>query len=242
MKLVKPKIFLIAETAINDYNLNGFLSEIGASNWTTDAPSDSEKLTEIAGKTCYMSFDESLNKNLTKVRKNQNKEYIQDGIIKVDHGSVLEHSTVTFAICNVSRIFTHELVRHRAGCAYSQVSGRYVRTEELEVYDPDFLNEDEKTVFSEIVEKIEYYYKSLEFEVFKRVGKDFAKKKKGTSAIRRILPNGQANHIIFTANHRALRHIINMRTSQHAEEEIKEVFLQIKDILKERYKNIYEDL
>lgn len=245
MKFVEPKVFLIAETKINEdphVGLSDFLNEVGASAWDTNAPSDAEKLTEIAGKTCYMSFNTDLNKNLTRVRENKNRDYIQEGLIRTGHGSVLEHSSVSFAICNVSRIFTHELVRHRAGCAYSQVSGRYVRTDELEAYMPEALNEEEKSNFAEAMLSIEIMYKTLEDQVFKRVGNDFYTKKQVTSALRRILPNGQSNHIIFTANHRSLRHIIDMRTSEHAEEEIKVVFEKIRDMLKAKYPNIYEDL
>lgn len=241
MKFVKPEVFLIAETKLTSDQFK-FLNHIGANNWHTNAPSDAERLTEIAGKTCYMSFNTKLNKNLTKVRENKNRDYIQKGLIAVGHGSVLEHSSVTFAICDVSRIFTHELVRHRAGCAYSQVSGRYVRTDQIEAYKPKHLTDEENHMLSEALLSIEIMYKTLESKVFKRIGNDFDTKKKVTSALRRILPNGQGNHIIFTANHRALRHIIQMRTSEHAEEEIKEVFEEILLILKSRYPNIYEDL
>ncbi len=241
MKFVKPRVFLIAQTEMTP-GQHQFLDHIGAPTWNTDAPSDAERLTEIAGKTCYMSFDKKLNKNLTRVRENKNRDYIQEGLIGVGHGSVLEHSSVTFAICDVSRIFTHELVRHRAGCAYSQVSGRYVRVEEIEAYKPKHLTQSENRLLSAALQKIEVLYKDLEATVFERVGKDFDTKKKVTSAIRRMLPNGQNNHIIFTANHRALRHIIQMRTSEHAEEEICEVFTEILSILKSRYPNIYEDM
>ena len=242
MKFVKPEVFLIAETKLENDEVDNFLMHINAKNWDTNAPSDAEKLTEIAGKTCYMSFDKKLNKNLTRVRENRNRDYIQEGLIGVGHGSVLEHSSVTFAICDVSRIFTHELVRHRAGCAYSQVSGRYVRVEEIEAYRPKHLTDEENDLLKEALTAIEIMYKTVEDQVFERVGDDFDTKKKATSAIRRMLPNGQGNHIIFTANHRALRHIIQMRTSEHAEEEIKEVFDTILVMLKSRYPNIYEDL
>lgn len=242
MKFVQPSVFLIGETSIVDDGLGSFLNHIGVPDWSTDAPSDAEKLTEVAGKTCYMSFHPDLNNNLTRVRENRNRDYIQDGLIKVNHGSVLEHSTVTFAICDVSRIFTHELVRHRAGCAYSQVSGRYVRTDELECYRPHHLSDEENAYLQKALEGIEVLYKDLESQVFRRIGNDFNSKKKATSALRRMLPNGQNNHIIFSANHRALRHIIEMRTNEHAEEEIIFVFNEIRNQLKWRYPHIYEDM
>jgi len=242
MKLAKPNVFLIAKTELHQPGRDAFLNHIGAQGWETNAPSASEELIEIAGKTCYMSFNTDLNKNLTRVREKRNRDYIQNGIIAVNHGSVLEHSSVTFAITNVSRIFTHELVRHRAGCAYSQVSGRYVRTDELEAYDPEIFTPEEKETFVKALEQIEILYKDFETQAFERVGDDFGTKKKVTSALRRIMPNGQNNTIIFTANHRAMRHIINMRTDPHAEEEIIDVFEKIRDVMKAEFPNIYEDM
>lgn len=242
MKFVQPSVFILAETKLVKIGVQDFLSHLGVPDWDTNAPSDTEKLIEIAGKTCYMSFSTDLNKNLTQVREGKNKEYIQKGIIAVNHGSVLEHPSVTIAICDVSRIFTHELVRHRAGCAFSQQSGRYVRVNQIETYRPIHLTDKENELLARSLAQIEVMYKDLESEVFERVGNDFNTKKKVTSAIRRMLPNGQGNHIIFTANHRALRHIIDMRTSEHAEEEIRVVFIEILKLLKERYPNIYEDM
>ena len=88
-------------------------------------------------------------------------------------------------------------------------------------------------------------YGNFEKVCFERLEKEncnFDTKKKITSAIRRVLPNGHTNNIIFTANHRALRHIIEMRTSPHAEEEIVFVFNKILGILKDKFPNIYYDI
>lgn len=242
MKFTKPKIFKVAETQLCPEDLQRYFDYMDVPDWQTDAPSDSEALIEIAGKLCYLSYDESLNKNLTRVRKNQNHDYIQNGIIKVNHGSVLEHTSVTFILCDVSRIFTHELVRHRAGCAYSQVSGRFVRLDEIDCYLPECFDEDQKLQFYDIMSNIEIMYKDFETNLFKNIGTNFSEKKTLTSALRRMLPNGQNNHIMITANHRALRHIVDMRTTEHAEEEIKLVFDQIRDILISDYPNIYHDM
>jgi thymidylate synthase (FAD) len=242
MKFVNPEVFMIASTQINDLELQSFLNRLGVPGWNTNAASDAEKLMEVAGKTCYMSFHPDLNRNLTRVRHKQNKEYIQDGLIKVGHESVLEHASVTFAIHGVSRIFTHELVRHRAGCAYSQQSGRYVRVDEIEAYRPECLTDEENVLLADSLKAIEILYNNLESKVFERVGDDFNTKKQVTSAIRRILPNGQVNTIIFTANHRALRHILKMRLSIHAEEEIRYVFKLILTQLQINFPSIYEDI
>ena len=245
MKLVEPTVHLIAETTINHTGMYEYLKSINANNYTLCGSTDVESLIEVAGKTCYMSFDKELNNNLTRVRENDNYNYIGN-ILQVGHESVLEHGSVTLAFVNVSRIFTHELVRHRAGCAYSQVSGRYVRTNELEAYNPMCFDKEEAETFANYLGKIELMYQDLESKCFQRLDfedkHDFTSKKEITSALRRLLPNGQSNTIIMTANHRALRHILKMRTSDHAEEEIRIVFRQVQKLLKNRYGSIYQDI
>lgn len=70
---------------------------------------------------------------------------------------------------------------------------------------------------------------------------DFNFKKKVTSAMRKLVGDGAATTIIFTANHRALRHCIASRTSRHAEEQIRMAFNQIFDLVKDKYPAIYQD-
>ena len=72
--------------------------------------------------------------------------------------------------------------------------------------------------------------------------KDFTTKKKITSALRRMLPNGQGNEIGFTMNLRTMRHILEMRTSRHAEWEIRYVFNKVYDILVKKYPTMFFDV
>src|SRR5204863_8430366 len=78
---------------------------------------DGELLAEVAGRVCYMSQHNPAERST--------REYL-DNIKKQGHGSVLEHANYTLLLEGVSRSLTHELVRHRAGFAYSQLSQRYV--------------------------------------------------------------------------------------------------------------------
>jgi thymidylate synthase (FAD) len=59
--------------------------------------------------TCY----DSIPKELEPARK------MIKAIIKSGHESCIEHASVTFEIDGVSRVVTHELVRHRIGFSYS---------------------------------------------------------------------------------------------------------------------------
>jgi thymidylate synthase (FAD) len=242
MKHVTPNAFLISETRIDEDNFQSFLNEIGVPEWSTDADTDTEVVIETAGKLCYMSFDTSLNQNLTRTGTRNNYDYIQQGLISTKHGSVLEHGTVTLMLTNVSRVLTHELVRHRAGAAYSQTSGRYVRLDDLPFWVPSCIKENpelEKLFVDEILHQEETIKKMAEITKIDTL--DFKAKKTLTSAFRRIIGNGLANNITATYNHRALRHVIEMRTSHHAEEEIRLLFNKVFELVGNRYPSIYGD-
>jgi thymidylate synthase (FAD) len=240
--IVHPKSFLIAETQTSQKAIRSALQHLGVESWESDAETSADLLTEFAGKSCYMSFDTTLNKNLTKTGTRNNHDYIQQGLIANFHGSTLEHATVTFFITNVSRVVTHEIIRHRAGTAFSQTSGRYVRTDEIDMYLPADIacNPAAVEVWKRAVGQMEENARELA-EVTRISDKPFSLKKKLTSAFRRIIGNGQANHIVVTANHRAWRHMIEMRTDPHAEEEIRVVFADISRQLRERFRTIYAD-
>lgn len=244
MHVVKPKAFIIADTGVVD-GMRDFLDSIGATDWhvPSDVKSDGELLVEIAGRTCYKSFGTELNKNLTRTR-NDHHEYIGN-ILNTKHGSVLEHATTSVGFVDVSRIFTHELVRHRAGCAYSQESMRFVRLEDVGMYIPSCIQGtydlDAELKFREAAESAERYY----IELTKILIKDdmpFTKKKEITSAIRRIAPSGHATNIVVTANHRAWRHLFELRTARGVEEEIGVVMGALGQQFRNKYPAFYQDM
>src|ERR1700749_5249258 len=89
---------------------------------------------------CYRSWEPGHNPNVRKGRDDQ-EVYLQN-ILKQAHCSVLEHVSFSFVLHNVSRVFTHEIARHRPGTAISQESLRYVRLDELPFWFPDWARED----------------------------------------------------------------------------------------------------
>ncbi len=245
MKFVEPEVYLIAETKIDSDQLQKMLTSLGQSTARTwlaktkaASKSDGELLTEVAGRTCYKSFGIGLNPNVTKIRQSS-EEYIQNTLAKGD-GSIFEHATCTFAFLNVSRVFTHELVRHRPGVAISQESLRYVRPVGFKLWLPPELR-DKKSNFQSIIADLENTYHNLEKSYdWNKINFDL--KKRITSAIRRILPEGMATTIIWSANHRAIRHVITMRTAESAEAEIRFIFDKVARIMKQKFPLIYEDL
>ena len=102
--------------------------------WQLDeTATDAEKLIEFAGRVCYMSFG---NKQSPKT----NFEYIRH-LISQGHDSVLEHASWSFIIQGVSRALTHQLVRHRIGFSFSQLSQQYVDHSEVQFVPPPGLVE-----------------------------------------------------------------------------------------------------
>lgn len=240
MREVEPKVFVVAETSIDYNGLVGYLNHIDAFDWVADAPSDPEELIELMGRSCYKSFGTDLNPNLTKVREG-NADYIRN-IVNVKHGSVLEHASVSFMFCDVSRVFTHELVRHRAGVAISQESLRFVRLTDLGFWAPTVVREDPEVMelATQAVEADEALQKKLA-DIMIDDGIPFSKKKVITSAMRRFAPIGLATNIGWTANFRALRWVLQQRTHPSAEEEIRKVFAEVGHIATTRWPNVFGD-
>jgi thymidylate synthase (FAD) len=241
VEFVKPKVFLVGETRVIREGLQAYLDYLGVPDWRTDAPGDAELLCEVFGRLCYRSFEPGLNPNVTKVRQG-NAKYLGH-LIEVGHGSVLEHSVLNFVFADVSRVFTHELVRHRAGTAISQESLRFVRLDALSAYVPTQIRENEEgmEIFVKTFEQLEAIQKTLA-EIYRiDESKSFEWKKKLTSAFRRAAPTGVATTMGWSCNFRTLRHVIERRTDPAAEEEIRLVFGMVYDTVKDRYPNLFAD-
>ena len=239
--IVEPQVFLIGESTVNKEGLSAFLTHLGVPEWSSNAPTDIELLTEVYGRACYKSFGTELNPNLTRVR-GSNETYISNVIEKGD-GSVLEHGVANFFFCDVSRVFTHELVRHRVGTAMSQESLRYVRLTDLDWYAPICIQENAAamTIFEKTMDGLSNLQKDLSELYELDTTNDFNFKKQITSAMRRIAPIGLATNIGWSCNMRTLRHVIEMRTDPGAEEEIRIVFSKVADIAIERWPNLFAD-
>lgn len=239
-----PQIFLIARPAVDLEAMRGYLQAVGGGEWlerrtTSDRTGDGELLVEFAGRTCYRSWEPGLNPNVTRVRTDP-REYFQN-ILKSAHGSVLEHSNYTFALRQVSRVATHEIVRHRAGAAYSQESLRYVRLVDVGFRVPPALEPLREQVL-ELVERLEEFQLSAADSLhLDDDGVPFHIKKEATSALRRLAPIGLSTDIVMTMNLRTLRHVVEMRTAPGAEEELRLIFGRIGEIMKREASGVFQD-
>jgi thymidylate synthase (FAD) len=253
MEFRKPKVFVLGEQIADTTEIHDYLKHLGAEKWFREnvedsQVSDAELLSEVMSRGCYKSFGEGLNPNVTKIREG-NDIHLKN-VIESQHGSILEHSTVNFMFCDVSRVFTHELVRHRVGVAISQESLRYVRLTELKSFDfprlEEELTQEEETWFREEVELVYTYLEEVQQRMTVKFNlndeKSFAKKKKLTSRMRRLAPLGLLTNIGWSVNLRTLRHVIPLRTHKSAEEEIRMVFKEVGSICKRKYPNIFFDM
>lgn len=255
MHNVEPKAFLISRPSVDYSEVRWAIEEMAGREsaqaqqfrWNDNNPGDTvehegQDLIEVGGRLCYKSWKPGVNKNVTRIREDQ-AAYLQN-ILKSGHGSVLEHANYSFIFTNVSRVFTHELVRHRAGSAFSQESLRFVRLDELGIFIPDSFREDEL-----LMEHLEEYVENaenLQCDLARHFGldepgKSFHEKKEATSFMRRFAPEGLATHIMWTANVRTLRHVIEARTAPGAEAEIRKVFGQVAETMIEEAPALFGD-
>ncbi len=238
MKIIRhPSVYLVGRQALNQDEMARFLDDHEVGQWTTDTDVPAHVLPELAGRLCYMSF--------VKPRPGGNSAYL--GHIKeVGHGSVLEHSVWNFIITGVSRSFTHELVRHRAGFGYSQLSQRYVDESVADFVEPECIADDPE--LNEIYRAAVTQAQEAYVKLVKGLQRKFAdvedktlRRKMARQAARAVLPNATETKIFVTANGRALRHFIELRCNEHAETEIREVAALVLEVLQKEAPNLFGD-
>lgn len=231
----KPRVYLVGRQSVNEPAIQQFLDDHGCV-WDTDTPVAGERLAEMAGRMCYMSFGKG---------RKTNEEYLGN-IIGMQHGSVLEHAVWNIAITGVSRSFTHELVRHRAGFGYSQLSQRYVDESETEFVEPDCIADDPElhTIWTEAVQHAQEAYVKLTAGLahkFSDIEQATLRRKLARQAARSVLPNATETKIFVTGNARAWRHFVELRATAHAETEIRQVAIAVLDLLRAEAPNMFGD-
>ena len=158
-----------------------------------------EQLAEFAGRLCYMSQKNPAGRTT--------RAYLEN-IKKQGHGSVLEHASYSLLFEGVSRSLTHELVRHRAGFAYSQLSQRYVDEKDASFVVPPAVAGDEALEGawrSQVDGALASYIGLVEqlMERYSWVADKVHRRKMAREAARGVLPNSTETKIVVTANARA---------------------------------------
>jgi thymidylate synthase (FAD) len=225
----EPKISLLARPSFQAPEHLGV-------NWIGES-TDGERLAEFAGRLCYMSQRNPASRST--------REYLEN-IKKQGHGSVLEHATYSLLFEGVSRSLTHELVRHRAGFAYSQLSQRYVDESEASFVVPPAVAGDEEleSTWRAQIESAQSTYVALVGQLMERyswVPDKVHRRKMAREAARAVLPNATETKIVVTANARAWRTMLELRSSEGAELEIRRLAVAVLRVLQEEAPGFFSD-
>jgi thymidylate synthase (FAD) len=237
----QPGIYVISRPQLDPTEISGFL-RIEALNWkeTPDATA-AEKLIELCGRICYLSFGP-----LQAPRSNA--EYIRNLIVS-GHESVLEHATWSFVLTGVSRAFSHQLVRHRVGFAFSQLSQQYRDEADAHFVEPWQLRGSPGA--RALWEAHMQASKEVYGKIAKAISEDFTRQKSGLSQkehgralrsiARSVLPNSTETKIAITANARALRHFLAVRGSIPGDHEMRMVAAAFLGVLKIEAPSVFAD-
>jgi len=191
------------------------------------------ELIELAGRTAYQSQE--------KITKDSAQRFV--GMLRErGHESVLEHSMMTVRFSNVSRGFTHELVRHRL-MAITQESTRYVDESSFRVVIPPDKDPDE-TLVSLAMPNGAVYFVSLRqwMELNEQMYRGLQEAGWPNQDARQVLPIGIKSQIVVTANFREWRHIFKLRTASNAHWEIRRVMTNLLHEVKERIPVVFDDI
>ena len=221
----KPSVYLVTKPAVNWSQIANFFENENVPpipDSVRAGDDESAAVIEISARMCYMSYGRG-RRDIT--------DFINN-LLSSGDGSVFEHVNYGFIVTGVSRSLTHELVRHRAGFAYSQRSQRYVDENEGTFVIPPALaserqssSEARQVLDEALIHAAESYtelVKALENSLPKEMFESNTDRRKAIrQAARSVLPNATETKIFITANVRALRHFIEMRGAIFADWEIR---------------------
>ena len=231
--LVSPKVYLVTKPAVDWAQLAAFLADEGAPGVPQSiraGDDESAAIAEAAARICYMSYGRG---------RRDIADFIEN-LLRSKDGSVFEHINYGFAFTGVSRSLTHELVRHRAGFAFSQRSQRYVDETGGSFVAPPALDaaadDQANAILQDALANAALSYDALVDALAAAIPRErFASATDHRKAIRQaaraVLPNAAETKIFVTANVRAWRHFIEMRASKYADEEIRRLALLVLEML-----------
>lgn len=198
---------------------------------------DGERIAEFAGRLCYMSQHNPAGRTTA--------EYLGN-ILKQGHGSVFEHSTYAVLIEGISRSCSHELVRHRAGWGYSQLSQRYVDESHAAFVMPPAIIGDAalEAAWLEQVRSAQAAYVTAVEQLMAKYGwveDRVHRRKMAREAARSVLPNATEVKIVASANVRAWRTMLELRLGEGAELEIRRMAIACLRVLQREAPALFAD-
>lgn len=228
---MSPRVYLVSRPSFDVAAFLAFLAEEGLTWDRSAAAHDSEEIVEAAGRICYQSFG-------TQQSPRTNTEYIAH-LVEMGHDSVLEHVSWSFVLVGVSRAFSHQLVRHRNGFAFSQLSQQYHEERNADFIEPSYLAviPEARAVWRRAVSASQDAYREildslLEHRSLLRIDDAKELRRAIRSAARSVLPNATETQFFLTANARALRHFLRVRGAIGGDEEMRQVSAALLRLLK----------
>lgn len=256
-----PDVFVMGQTQFDADGLTAWMEFNGleqhmlpttesplANLWRDVSEDDAlERMIEFGGRHCYRSWEKGRDRH----------EYIRN-ILDMQHGSVLEHSSINLAMQGVSRSLSHELVRHRVGVAISQESQRYVEASDIQFVVPPLLaflaggsmsGSDLIAHFYDDCESARASYTDLQRSLVERIQMKEPNvksltmiKKRANEAARAHLPNAAETRLLWSPNMRLLRHFLWLRGGSGADLEIRRLAVSILDAVAPRAQSVFADM
>lgn len=237
-RLVEPKVYLVTKPCVDWEQVAAFLADEGVPPIPDSIRAGSDEsaaIAEVAARLCYMSYGRG---------RRDIADFITN-LLRSKDGSVFEHINYGFAFTGVSRSLTHELVRHRAGFAYSQRSQRYVDETGCAFVLPPALagdaaagaDDEARRLLEEALAGAARSYDALVDALATAIPRERFEsatdhRKAIRQAARAALPNATETKIVVTANVRAWRHFIEMRGAPYADWEIRRLALMVLEVLR----------
>ena len=226
-----PDITLLSSPHIS--SIETFERAIGKS-WRIDKDAtDSELLIEYCGRVCYLSFGENQSPK-------NNRQYIRN-LIDQGHESVLEHATWSFLATNITRSFTHQLVRHRVGFSFSQLSQQYADQSDTPYTKIDQMDlpPEKRAHWIQIRDELHAFYQELITDASMENEKEMRRRR--YSAARLVLPNDLNTVVAFSANARSLRHFLTIRGGIVGDLEMRRFSASLLDLISGEAPAVFED-
>ncbi len=207
-----------------------------------------EKVIASAAKLCYSPVGVS---EIIEKLEDESAEKFVRMLMKMGHMSPIEHVSFTFGIEGISRVCTHQLVRHRIA-SYSQQSQRYVKIDDFNYIVPPAIAENPAAllIFEKAMENSRDAYEQISkllYDSYVDGGEELTKRQKGAmekKAIedaRFVFPNACETKIVATMNARTLIHFFEQRCCNRAQWEIRQVADEMLKCVKRVAPTIFEN-
>jgi thymidylate synthase (FAD) len=237
------KVYLLGRPTF-DRSYQAFLDKFlpaDDSQWEeASGATPAERLVEFAGRVCYMSFG-------SHQAPGTNADYIRK-LIRNEHESVLEHAAWTVLISGVSRAFTHQLVRHRVGFAFSQLSQQYHDESDIRFVRPPGIDQDPELakVWDDAMQQSQKAYRTILGKLATEKVRAAMKSSREVvramrSAARSVLPNASETVVVATINARALRHFLKVRGGIVGDAEMRCVAAALLDAIRPEGPALFSD-